>query len=474
MTASTTGTERGAGNHFDRTMTWRAALSLALALPASALAVIGYWTGALGGWAASALLVVSSIIAILQNFSYAEMAAMFPDKAGGIGLYANEAWKPVFRPAGALAAAGYWVGWSFGLSANALVIGGLLQAQWFSDVGFMVEAGPIHLGIGHFIALLAMFAVWLLNVFGIEPAVKVSYAVNTLVVVVMVAVSVTSVVKGKFHLDNVTWSLHSASNASPLVIAAVWLFLMGWTVYGTEIVATFTPEYRNPRSDVPKALTAAGILSLIIFALLPVVSAGTVGEAEIAANPLGFNVAMFEQLFGPAASLAIVVVCLSLLNLMSVCLADSGRALYGMAESGLTIQQLGVLNRWRSPGRALTVGMIVNVGLVVFVGNLLGVVFTANLGYMTTVILTLGGYLLLRRSNIAPDREFRMPSWWNRVTVLLLVINLVFFTVAATHPTLTGYGGWKEELIAFGLLGIALALYGYHRFTGRRAGDQEE
>lgn len=446
-------------------MTWRAALSLAMALPASGLAVIGYWAGALGGWAASGLLVISSIIAILQNFSYAEMASMFPDKAGGIGLYANEAWKCVFRPAGALAAAGYWVGWSFGLSANALVIGELVGAQWFSHSAFVFSAGPIHLGIGHIIAVLAMTAVWLLNVFGIEPAVRLSYVINGLVVLVIIAVTVASLAKGRFHAENVTWSLASDSNASALVIAAVWLFLMGWTVYGTEIAATFTPEYRNPRSDVPKALSSAAILSLVIFALLPIICAGTVGEKKIAADPLGFNVTLFEQLFGAAGSVAIVVVCLSLLNLMSVCLADSGRALYGMADSGLTIRQLGVLNRAQAPGRALTAGLVVNVVVVLCVGNLLGVVFTANLGYMITVMLALGGYLLLRKSNTAPDRAFRLPRWWNLTTALLICTNMMFFAVAVTHPALTGYGGWKEEVIAFGLLGLALALYGYQRYA---------
>lgn len=442
-------------------MTWRDALSLAIALPASALAVIGYWTGALGGWAAITLLAISSVIAILQNFLYAEMSSMFPDKSGGVAVYAFEAWKRIFRPIGALAAAGYWVGWSFGLAANALVIGELVQAQWFSNTG-TVDLGFLELGLGHVIAVAALATVWLLNVFGIKPALRVSYVINTLVVAVMIAVAVASIAQRQLDLSNLTWSLDS-TDAPAFVVACVWLFLMGWTVYGTEIAATFTPEYKNPRSDVPKALTAAGLTSLAIFILMPLVAAGTVGEAEIVSNPLGFNVILFEQLFGWAGSLAIVVLCLAMLNLMSVATADSGRALFGMAQSGLTIRQFGVLNRSHVPARAMTAGLVINVGLVLFIGNLLGVIFASNLGYMIAVVSALSGYIILRRANIKPDRSFRLPRIFNVVAAILCLANLTFLAIAATHPSLTGYGGWKEEIIGLGVLALALAMYWYRQ-----------
>ncbi|RYF57121.1 MAG: APC family permease [Comamonadaceae bacterium] len=446
---------------FEATMTWRDALSLAVALPASALAVIGYWTGALGGWAAITLLAISSMIAILQNFLYAEMSSMFPDRSGGVAVYAFEAWKDIFRPIGALAAAGYWIGWSFGLAANALVIGELVQAQWFSSSGTL-ELGFLELGLGHLIAVATLAIVWLLNVFGIKPAVRVSYVVNALVIAVMVAVLAASLIQGKLNLSNLTWSLDS-SDAPAFVVACVWLFLMGWTVYGTEIAATFTPEYRDPRHDVPKALTAAGLSSLAIFILMPLVAAGTVGEAEIASNPLGFNVVLFDALFGSAGSLAIVVLCLAMLNLMSVATADSGRALFGMARSGLTIRQLGILNRAHVPARAMTVGLVINIGLVLLIGNLLGVIFASNLGYMIAVVFALSGYVLLRRADITPDRKFRLPRIWNLIAIALTLVNLTFLLVAATHPALTGYGGWKEEIIGFSVLALALAMYWYRR-----------
>ena len=56
---------------------------------------------------------------------------MFPNKSGGIALYAHEAWRKYLTLIGPLATFGYWIGWSVVLSINGLVAGTLIQAEWF-------------------------------------------------------------------------------------------------------------------------------------------------------------------------------------------------------------------------------------------------------------------------------------------------------------------------------------------------------
>ena len=58
---------------------------------------------------------------------------MFPNKSGGIALYAHEAWRKYLTLIGPLATFGYWIGWSVVLSINGLVAGSLIQAEWFAD-----------------------------------------------------------------------------------------------------------------------------------------------------------------------------------------------------------------------------------------------------------------------------------------------------------------------------------------------------
>ncbi|WP_033289234.1 APC family permease [Amycolatopsis jejuensis] len=456
-----------AGQEFRRTMSWRDAFSLAVALPAGALAVVGYWIGGLGAWAAIALLAVSGLLAIGQNFLYAEMASMFPSKAGGIALYASEAWRSRSRATGAVASAGYWIGWSFGLAGNALVIGGLIAAQWFSGAPSL-HLGWMHLGVAHVVAVLSLLFVWVLNTLGIRLAVGFSTAANGLVLIVLVVAAVVAIAGGHLQFDRLSWGLGSGGQ-SGFVVACVWLFLMGWTVYGTEIAATFTPEYRNPRTDAPRALISSGAAALAVFVLLPVLAAGTTDESVITAEPLGFVVVMFENLFGGAGWLAVVVLCLAMLNLMSVSTADSGRALHGMAVDGLTVKSLGGLNRKAMPSRAMTAGLLLNIALVIFIGNVLGIVFASNLGYLIAVVIALAGYVLLRRDNAAPDRAFRVGRLGIPLAVAFAAVNLVFLVVAALHPELTGYGSWRDELIGVGVLALAIALYGLRRVADRRS-----
>ncbi len=48
---------------------------------------------------------------------------MFPEKSGGLALYAHEAWRKYTTLVGPIATFGYWIGWSVVLSSSGLFIG---------------------------------------------------------------------------------------------------------------------------------------------------------------------------------------------------------------------------------------------------------------------------------------------------------------------------------------------------------------
>src|SRR5512132_279548 len=149
---------------------WYDGFVVALANPGFLIGSLGYSIGALGGWGAVLLWTISMVIGLASNWIYAEMASMFPDKPGGIALYAHEGWRGRFSLAGPIGAFGYWIGWSVVLSIFGKIIGDLIPAQWFPNTTWSVFSGTVHLGLPHFIAIACIVAVWLLNVFGIRPA----------------------------------------------------------------------------------------------------------------------------------------------------------------------------------------------------------------------------------------------------------------------------------------------------------------
>ncbi len=67
---------------------------------------------------------------------------MFPDKPGGISLYAFEGWRSRFSLIGPIGAFGYWIGWSVVLSIFGKTIGDLVIAKWFPphDMVFTTES----------------------------------------------------------------------------------------------------------------------------------------------------------------------------------------------------------------------------------------------------------------------------------------------------------------------------------------------
>ena len=100
---------------------------------------------------------------------------------------------------------------------------------------------------------------------------------------------------------------------------------------------------------------------------------GVLPAEDVAANPVAFYVPAFDQIVGGASNLMVVFLIAALLLSMNTATADGSRALYGIARDDMTIKELHHLNRYHVPGRAMTVDMIVNLGLLFFVANTLAI-----------------------------------------------------------------------------------------------------
>ena len=84
---------------------------------------------------------------------------------------------------------------------------------------------------------------------------------------------------------------------------------------------------------------------------------------------------------------------------MNTATADGSRALYGISKDGLTIRQLGRLNRWNVPGFAMTGDMFINILFVLFVGNIFGILAASNIGYVLAHVFALSAFILLQEGS---------------------------------------------------------------------------
>jgi amino acid transporter len=448
-----------------KAMTWWDGFVVALANPGFLIAALGGSIGALGTTGAFVLWTISICLGALQNNIHAELAAMFPSKSGGIALYAHEAWRKYLTVVGPLATFGYWIGWSVVLSINGLVAGTLIQAEWFSDTTWAESAGTFDFSLPIVIGIGLIILVWAFNVFGVRPAVWFGYITGALLIIPAFVLMFFPYITGDWSSSNMTWDIGANGG---LALALVWLYFMCWSSYGIEVVATFAPEYQDTERDTAKALRAAALFSALVYVLLPLGVGGTLGTATIAedATLISFYTQAFDTLVGSAlGNVMIFCVVAALILSMNTATMDGSRALYGISRDGMTIRELGVLNRFHVPGRAMTIDAILNIFLITAFAGVLEILAVSNVGYVFATCAALSGFVLLRKDRPDWPRPVRLANYWVPLATVLFLINLTFLVVGGFLYSggflgIDGYGyGWDKTRTGLLVLLAALLLY---------------
>ena len=448
-----------------KTLRWWDGFTIALANPGFLLGSLLGAYGALGVTGATVLWGIAATMSLLNVWVYSELAMMFPGRSGGISLYANEAWRKYTTLVGPIATFGYWIGWSVVLAIFGNIIGSLIQAQWFSSSSWTAYDGVVHLQLFNFIGIGCIVLVWLFNIFGMRPFAWFTYVTGVLMIIPLLVLMFGGFVSGHWHSSNVHWALAS-SQWGGVKIALVWLFIMMWSSNGIEVCATFTPEYKS-RNDSTIALRTAGSFSLLVFILLPLGLGGVTGipgTSAILANS-SYVTAMNLIVGHGAADVLLVFLILSFLLSMSSSTADAGRALYGISKAGLTIKWLGRLNRFHVPGNAMTVDLVVNTCLILFISSNLAILYMSNIGYVLCNVFALSGFLLLRKDRPNWPRPLKLGAPWVAIAGFLTLYCVAILVVGAGSPALNGYGSWTDFAIGVGILVASVLLFFYRRIV---------
>jgi amino acid transporter len=259
-------------------------------------------------------------------------------------------------------------------------------------------------------------------------------------------------------------------------IVLVWLYLMGWSSYATEVCATFAPEYVDTKKDTPLALRSSSLFNLIVFFMLPLGVVGTLTAAQVAGKD-GSNAAggylvdaMRRIVGGGSTGLLLMFVIAGLLLSMNTATMDGSRALYGISQDGMTVKGLGRLNRHHVPGNAMTTDAVMNILLVLAFQNTLAILAASNLGYILSHVAALTAVILLRMDRPRWPRPIKLPSFWIGLAGVLAAANMVFIVVGFWKFGDTGYAGttkWlgihNELWIGVGILVIGVVLFIYRR-----------
>jgi amino acid transporter len=454
-------------------ITWWDGVVITACMPGFILPSIGFSVSLLGGWGAVALWIGVVTFGFLMANFYSELASMFPHRTGGIATYIDEAVHKVSRIPAVISAYGYWFGYSAVLSINGILVGLYIQKAWLTSVSVTVAGQDIFPAL---VGTLMLALLWYVAVSGIRPTVGITYALGILTIVPLLIVGIAPWVTGHMHLENLNNSVMPGNGAAYFSFAALGLFLAmwylgGWSAYAVESAAAFTPEYRNPSRDVPKALRRAGLIQIVLFAIIPLSLVGTVGQATIVKAPYVAFVPVLQTLFGGLGTTLVLIMLISALILSAlISTADGGRALYQLARDGLTIKWLSHLNSKQVPDHGMTwdLGIQTVIMWIPYLAGMIGfgglatnapivILAVSNLGYILAHVMAIGSYLILKYRHPELVRPFKLGSAWIPIAWFLLAFNIVIIFLGAANPSL-GYG-IGPFLLGVVVLLISVVLY---------------
>jgi amino acid transporter len=150
---------------------------------------------------------------------------------------------------------------------------------------------------------------------------------------------------------------------------------------------------------------------------------------------------------------------------MNTATMDGSRALYGISKDGMTIRELGKLNRFRVPALAMTVDAVLNIVLISFFNNPIEIIAVSNIGYVFATCTAISGFLLLRKDRPNWPRPLKLSPIWVPIAGFCLAANLVFlvaggFIWSGGFLGIDGYGyGWDKTRWGLLVLLVAFGLY---------------
>ncbi|GIP08459.1 MAG: amino acid permease [Paenibacillus macerans] len=403
--------------------------------------------------------ILAGIICAFCALCYAEFASMVP--------VSGSAYTYSYATFGELVA---WIlGWDlmleYGFAASMVASGWSGYFQGLA-AGFGIAlphaiSSAFDPKAGTYVDVPAVLIVLLLT-FIVSRGSKESSRLNSIMVIVKIAVIALFVVVGAFYVKPGNWTPFMPFGFSGVVTGAATAFL---SYLGFDAVATAAEEVRNPQKDLPRGILWSLAICSLLYVLVTAVLTGIVPYSQLnVKNPVAFALQYIDQNW--AAGFISLGAIVGITTVLFVLLFGQSRLLYAIGRDGLLPGKLARLHpRTGVPSVSIwTTGIAVAVlaGLIPL-GRLADLVSIGTLFAFITVSL---GVVILRRTRPDLPRSFKVPlvPW----IPLLAVLTCGYLLTSLPRITWIAFLVW----MIFGLL--VYVLYGYrHSELSGSAGRQQ-
>ncbi|MBP2030449.1 amino acid transporter [Methanohalophilus levihalophilus] len=459
--------ETGEGSGLERTIDWKQGLAIAVGVPLLIMPSIGYFAS----WLWSAAIIVwglSVFQGFMQNLAYGELATTFPNASGLPGFAQN-----VFKTRdhvgkydkgkliGGFSAWSYWFAWNPVLAIFAILVGFYLHSLFpsvaasFTEYQLSLIAGVVIFG-----------GMILVNYRGLSSGATVGYILAAFSLLPLIIITLAPYATGDFVAANITnnwlpdtwvWNTHH-------ILILLGIFAMAqWSACAWETAAIYGPEYKNPGSDVPKALFSCGAICLFAYVIVQTTVTGVLGIDGIAAAPIDPMLPVAQAALGDIGStIAVVMLIAAMTLIIQTAYLGSARAMHSMATEGNLPKIFANVNAHGTPVLAMVFIGLFNLGLIAMGGAPAAILAASAIGYVCANGISLFAYVKAKMNpHLAGlDRPFKAPGGWKNVALLFGLFNIPFCLIGVMYLNIVE-GSFMTTAVGVVVLALYIPLWFY-------------
>ncbi len=469
-----------ASQGLERGIDWTGAFWVASGVPPLVLFGIGAVAATVGklSWV---IWIASIAMGFIQSFTYAEIAGLFPDKAGGTSIYGAIGWVRYGKLIAPISVWCNWFAWSPVQAAGSALAAGYILSGLFApdsivntwqitllDLGALKTGLSLRINATFLLGAVILFAVKLIQDGGILRSANTTKIIGISAMIPLILIGVVPLFTGdmvKANFFPLVPIAHDAQGAvtngsfdmAGITVIAAGMFLAAWSTYGFETAVCYTGEFKDPKTDTFKAIFYSGLLCVVVYSLVPFAFQGYLGLGSLitpavldAAGTIttpavyngmlapdiysGMGVAVvMAQMVHAGRLIGVVVVVLLILALvlsLMTSMAGSSRTLYQASLDGWLPRYLSKCNANGAPVNAMYTNLVFNLFLLLLSDNIF-IIGAANVGYLIFNFLNLNAGWIHRADRPKQYRPWRAPTWLLVAGSLLSFVNLAFMGFGA-------------------------------------------
>ncbi|MDP9011971.1 MAG: APC family permease [Pseudomonadota bacterium] len=464
----------------ERGIDWTGAFWVASGVPPLVLFSIGAVAATVGklSWV---IWMLSIAMGFIQSFTYAEIAGLFPDKAGGTSIYGAIGWVRYGKLIAPVSVWCNWFAWSpVQATGSALAAGYILNGIFAPDSAVntwqltLLDLGSIKTGLSlrinstFVLGTVILLAVKAIQDGGILRSANTTKILGISAMIPLILIGVVPLLTGdivKANFFPLVPLAHDAAgrvadgtwNMAGITVFAAGMFLAAWSTYGFETAVCYTGEFKNPKTDTFKAIFYSGLLCVVVYTLVPFAFQGFLGLGsmiEPAVTDAAGNItapAVYGGMLAPdiysgmgvstvmarmvhagrvAGVVVVVMLILALVLSLMTSMAGSSRTLYQASVDGWLPKYLAKVNSRGAPTNAMMTNLVFNLVLLLLSDSVF-VIGAANVGYLIFNFLNLNAGWIHRCDRPRQERPWRAPTWILAAGAVLSFVNLAFMGFGA-------------------------------------------